>query len=183
MRQVHVEGAAEAEVGVFIEPGKVQPSGVLIIFTPHGDDARPVGLVLESAGKVGWLVDKLLNLQAEVWPLTDEQQAELDAQGSRDDEARFQGWRDRLAALDQEEVLVDDEVNLLREEGPRFRLIEDIHSDIAGRYPLGIAGQLSVVLNLLACAEQEADEEALALLDDLIDAERRSRAANAKAAT
>lgn len=98
--------------------------------------------------------------------------AELDAQASREDEARFRGWSNRITDLDDFDIHVD---------GPRLDLICEIHEDIARRHPLGIARQLSNVLDALACYGSHEDEEAVELLDDLADTEKRSREMNGRA--
>lgn len=173
IQQVHVDGA-DAEVGKFFKPGE-GPSGVMIMFTSK-TDRRRLGLVLETPGKVEWLIDQLLTLHGEVWP--PENAAELDAQGSRDDQAKFEGWRARIIAFTEDSDYDDAS---LREGARRFTLIEEIHGDIARRWPLGIAQQLAEVISALSCAGTCEDDEAVDLLDDLIDTERRSRALNGQA--
>lgn len=81
------------------------------------------------------------------------------------DLARFVGWRERV------EHGLGQKIN---ERSKRFLLVQEIHEDIARRYPLGIAVTLAQAVANLACCEPDGDEDAVMLLADIETDERQS---------
>lgn len=99
------------------------------------------------------------------WPATADE-----SQISRQEEALFREWRLRVEA-----GLGED----LEEQGDRFALVQEIHEDVARRYPLGIAGSLRNVLDALVAGD---DGDAHLLLLTLENDERNSRELNREGA-
>jgi hypothetical protein len=81
------------------------------------------------------------------------------------DEMRlFQGWKRRVADLPPDDGALKDRTS-------RMELIEELHASVSARYPLGIAECLYEVITSLHIGE---DEEAIKVLEYLVDGERRS---------
>lgn len=95
-----------------------------------------------------------------------------DMEASRQDEARFRGWLERVkAGLPKLHLGMID----ARTDDRRMELIHEIHADVAGRWPLGIAEQLGEVIRAL---HVDDDKDGIELLEDLADTEKRSRELN-----
>jgi hypothetical protein len=73
------------------------------------------------------------------------------------DLAKFRDWRARI----EKGLGFDNESD---QDGPRFKLIDEIHADNAARFPLGIAVRLGEVISGLACSDRHGDEGAIELL-------------------
>lgn len=142
--------------------------GIHLTTKTRGDRVRQLTI---AGALVAAEIDRLERLAArgEPQPCDAPSDDELQAQGSRENEALFRGWLKRVAELEHMET---------DEGGPRFKIIEEIHANVAERYPLGIAVQLNEVIGCLSCCGSHEDLEAADLLEDLADAEKRSREIN-----
>jgi len=74
------------------------------------------------------------------------------------DLAKFRAWRHRVQAGLGESI---------KENHARFALVQEIHDDVAERYPLGIAIRLNQVIEALACCDAQNDRDAVTDLSDL----------------
>ena len=86
---------------------------------------------------------------------------------SRQEEELFSGWRRRARGLHGLSVIGGPT------EGNRARtaLVDEIHADVSRRHPLGLAQELNRVIELLACGEYDADQQAASCLLSLATAE------------
>lgn len=97
---------------------------------------------------------------------------ETELEASRQEETLFRGWIERVLAFDRHEG-PEAELERLRAE-----LIGEIHDDRASRHPLGIASRLSEVIDLLALDGTCEDNDAIDVLEELVQDEVKSRELN-----